>query len=192
MANSKTLKTAIEMIKAAKNPLVSIASGANRHTATKSITKFIDQSGLYFFTTQMGKGVVDERHPKCLGTSALSENDYLHCAIDRADLIINIGHDVSEKPPFFMSEESGKKVIHVSYFPAEMDDVYFPQLEVLGCTAENISKLGDLLEGQDGKNEYFEKVKAEIDKNVYAKSDCLLYTSPSPRDATLSRMPSSA
>ena len=32
---------------------------------------------------------------------------------------------------------------------------------------------------------------AEID-NIVAVKDCLLYTSPSPRDATLSRMPSSA
>ena len=32
----------------------------------------------------------------------------------------------------------------------------------------------------------------EILKNLIAAVDCLLYTSPSPRDATLSRMPSSA
>lgn len=170
-ASQKTLNEACEMIKASKNPLISIASGANRHFATKTIRKFVDQSGLYFFTTQMGKGVVDERHPKCLGTAALSEGDYLHCAIDRSDLIINIGHDVSEKPPFFMTESSGKKVIHVSYFPAEMDDVYFPQLEVIGCTAVNINQLGNLLEGHDGSNEYFEKVKGEIDEHVYSKSE---------------------
>ena len=30
------------------------------------------------------------------------------------------------------------------------------------------------------------------DKNIVIDIDCLLYTSPSPRDATLSRMPSSA
>ena len=31
------------------------------------------------------------------------------------------------------------------------------------------------------------------DQEIFAKiNDCLLYTSPSPRDATLSRMPSSA
>ena len=36
-------------------------------------------------------------------------------------------------------------------------------------------------------------VKATDDVVVYARDgDCLLYTSPSPRDATLSRMPSSA
>ena len=37
-----------------------------------------------------------------LGTAALSERDYVHDAIDRADLIIAIGHDTVEKPPFLM------------------------------------------------------------------------------------------
>ena len=32
----------------------------------------------------------------------------------------------------------------------------------------------------------------KIDQDFYSSNDCLLYTSPSPRDATLSRMPSSA
>ena len=48
----------------------------------------------------MGKGVVDENHPMCLSAAALSKDDFVHCAIDRADLIINVGHDVIEKPPF--------------------------------------------------------------------------------------------
>ena len=49
----------------------------------------------------MGKGVVDEKLPTFLGTAALSADDYLHCAIDRADLIINVGHDVIEKASLF-------------------------------------------------------------------------------------------
>ena len=32
----------------------------------------------------------------------------------------------------------------------------------------------------------------DLEVNVVAKKDCLLYTSPSPRDRTRSRMPSSA
>ena len=38
-----------------------------------------------------------------------------------------------------------------------------------------------------GANDRYESVK-----QAYQNCDCLLYTSPSPRDATLSRMPSSA
>jgi len=37
-----------------------------------------------------------------MGTAALSERDYVHEAIDRADLILAIGHDTVEKPPFLM------------------------------------------------------------------------------------------
>ena len=39
-------------------------------------------------------------------------------AIDRADLIIAIGHDTIEKPPFIMGE-GGPQVIHVGYTPGQ-------------------------------------------------------------------------
>ena len=41
-----------------------------------------------------------------MGTAALSERDYVHEAIDRADLILAIGHDTVEKPPFIMGERA--------------------------------------------------------------------------------------
>ena len=37
-----------------------------------------------------------------------------------------------------------------------------------------------------------ERIEKKLDSHVELVNDCLLYTSPSPRDATLSRMPSSA
>lgn len=43
-----------------------------------------------------------EDHPLYLGCCALSAKDYVHVCIEKADLIINIGHDVVEKPPFMM------------------------------------------------------------------------------------------
>jgi len=39
-----------------------------------------------------------------MGTAALSERDYVHEAVERADLIVTIGHDTVEKPPFIMAE----------------------------------------------------------------------------------------
>lgn len=45
---------------------------------------------------------VAEDHPLYLGCCALSANDYVHVCIEKADLIINVGHDVVEKPPFIM------------------------------------------------------------------------------------------
>ena len=130
-ASGQSIAQAVSMIKEAKLPLLLIGAGANRKRASEALTKLIDTSGLYYFDTQMGKGVVDERHAQYIGTAALSDNDYVHCAIDRADLIINVGHDVIEKPPFFM-EKDGKEVIHINFEAANIDDVYFPQLNIVG------------------------------------------------------------
>ena len=42
------------------------------------------------------------------------------------------------------------------------------------------------------KNPWWGQGITGYDDNPFMKDGCLLYTSPSPRDATLSRMPSSA
>jgi acetolactate synthase I/II/III large subunit len=167
-ASQSAIGQAAEMIQTAKRPLLLIASACNRNNSAPALRDFVDRTGIYFFSTQMGKGAVDERHPRCLGTAALSDGDYLHCAIERADLIINVGHDVSEKPPFLM-RKGGQTVVHVSYFPAEMDDVYFPQHEVIGCTATNMRMLADEIEpSAEWELDYFGRVRAEIEAQVFA------------------------
>jgi len=55
----------------------------------KVLKQLIDKTGIPFITTQMGKGVVDERHPRFLGNAALSSGDFVHRAVEAADLIIS-------------------------------------------------------------------------------------------------------
>ena len=148
VADTKALQAAAALIEKAEKPMLLIGASANRNLTGRALKSFIEQTGIPFFNTQMGKGVVDERHELFLGTAALSENDYLHDAIEQADLIINVGHDVIEKPPFFM-HENGTKVIHVNYFSAEVDRVYFPQVEVVGDIANSVQYLADHIKPQD-------------------------------------------
>lgn len=164
-ANQNMIAQAAEMINKAKMPLLLIGAAANRNRISLALTDFVDKTGIWFFNTQMGKGVIDERHPRFLGTAALSANDFLHCAIDRADLIINVGHDVIEKPPFFM-EHGGKKVIHINNFSAEVDEVYFPQLELVGDIASSVESLANICSSNNWDNSYFETVKDEIDSHL--------------------------
>src|SRR5262249_51666850 len=102
IADGKAILHAAEAITAAKRPLLMVGAGANRKSSSRMLREFIDKTGVPFFTTQMGKGVVDECHPLWLGNAALSDGDFVHRAIENADCIINVGHDVIEKPPFFM------------------------------------------------------------------------------------------
>ncbi len=147
IAEDKAVRQAVEMIERAKHPLLLIGAGANRKSTSNILGKFIDQTGIPFFSTQMGKGVVDERHPLFLGNAALSADDFLHRAIESADLIINAGHDVVEKPPFFMTQD-GFKVIHINFSSAAVDPVYFPQLEVVGDIANSIWQIMERLTNQ--------------------------------------------
>ncbi len=169
--DESALDQAAEMIRTASRPLLLIGAGANRNQTCRALRRLVDQTGIYFFNTQMGKGVVDERHPRFLGTAALSDKDYLHCAIERADLIINVGHDVIEKPPFFMTP-GGTRVIHINYFSAKVDEVYFPQLNVVGDIAQSIEGLNHRLELSPNWNfEYFDRVKQEVEQHIEEKND---------------------
>jgi len=73
----------------------------------------------------------------------------VHRAIGAADLIVNIGHDVIEKPPFFM-QPGGAEVIHINFRSAEVDPVYFPHYEVIGDIANAIWQLKETIKPQAG------------------------------------------
>ena len=165
MASDAAIGQAVRSIRDARHPLVLIGAGANRKDACEAIDEFVHATGLPFFATQMGKGVVDERSPLCLGTAALSDGDYIHCAIDRAVLVINIGHDVVEKPPFLM-EPGGKTVVHVNYRSAQVDQVYFPQVEVVGDLATSVRRLCAGTGRIDADLDYSLRVKVEIDGHI--------------------------
>ena len=170
VAADDVIGEAASVIRAAKHPLVLIGAGANRKDARGALSDFVHATGIPFFNTQMGKGVVDERSSLFLGTAALSDKDYVHCAIDRADLVINIGHDVVEKPPFFM-EPGGKTVIHVNYRSAQVDQVYFPQIELVGDLTASIQRLKDAVGRIEADFEYFDRVREEIKRHLARDSE---------------------
>ncbi len=165
-ADDQDISKAARMIQETKMPLILIGAGANRKRTSRALEKLIEKTQIPYFTTQMGKGVVDARHPQYLGTAALSDNDFLHCAISRADLIINIGHDVIEKPPFFMTDN--QKVIHINFFPAHVDEVYFPQLIIVGDIASSVEHLSRHIEGKSPNWDfsYFMRIQKEVNEHL--------------------------
>jgi acetolactate synthase-1/2/3 large subunit len=147
VAHRTALDRAAEMLLAAERPLIMLGAAASRPRSTAGLQGFVRRTGIPFFTTQMGKGTVAAGTSLYMGTAALSERDYVHEAIERADLILAIGHDTIEKPPFIMGP-GGPKVIHVSYTPANVEGVYFPHAEVVGDVGPSLELLADRVEGR--------------------------------------------
>ncbi|WP_038366760.1 acetolactate synthase large subunit [Bosea sp. UNC402CLCol] len=148
VAPAVALDRATQMILAAKRPLVMIGAAGNRPRLVEPLSAFVRKIGVPFFNTQMGKGAVTGGSNLYLGTAALSEGDYVHEAVAAADLIIAVGHDTVEKPPFLMRSAGGPKVIHVGYQSANVEQVYHPDAEVIGDIGASVTALGDRLGGK--------------------------------------------
>jgi acetolactate synthase-1/2/3 large subunit len=147
VASAEALDRAAAMIVAARRPLVMLGAAASRPRSSQDVAQFVLRTRIPYFTTQMGKGTVPGGTELYMGTAALSERDYVHDAIERADLIVTIGHDTSEKPPFIMNDDR-PQVIHVGYQPATVEQVYFPQAEVVGDMGRSLCLLGDRVVGK--------------------------------------------
>ncbi|MCJ2124946.1 acetolactate synthase large subunit [Methylobacterium sp. J-077] len=147
VAHPAAIERAAAMILRAKRPLIMLGAAASRPRATGELGGFVQRTQIPFFTTQMGKGTVASGTNLYMGTAALSERDYVHEAIDRADLIIAIGHDTIEKPPFFMGQ-ADQKVLHIGYMPANVEQVYYPDAEVVGDLGPTLKLLADKLDGK--------------------------------------------
>ncbi len=162
VVEDKAVARALGLLREAKRPVLLVGAGANRKMTSRMLRAFVDKQGIPFVTTQMGKGVIDETHPRFLGNCALSADDFPHRALEAADCILNVGHDVVEKPPFFMNT-GARKVIHVNFTTAEVDPVYFPQAGMVGDIAHSIWRLNEALEPQAHWDfTYFEKVAAAL------------------------------
>ena len=147
VAPPAALDEAFELILQAERPLVMLGAAASRPHLAHALSDFVRRLQIPFFNTHMGKGAVAGGSGLYMGTAALSERDYVHQAIDRADLIICIGHDTLEKPPFLMGP-MGPKVPHVGYLPATVEEVYFPHAELVGDVGPTLELLADRLEGR--------------------------------------------
>jgi acetolactate synthase I/II/III large subunit len=147
VAQSAALDRAATLIQKAERPLIMLGAAASRRRLADALSDFVKRAQIPFFNTQMGKGSVSGGSDLYIGTAALSERDYVHDAIDRADLIIAIGHDTVEKPPFFMGP-NGPMVLHVGYLPATVEEVYFPHAELIGDVGPSLMLLAERLEGK--------------------------------------------
>lgn len=166
VAPAAALERAEDMVLAAERPLVMVGAAGNRPWLVEALSAFVGRTRLPFFNTQMGKGAVTGGSDLYLGTAALSECDYVHEAVTRADLILAIGHDTVEKPPFLMKSAGGPKVIHIGYQSATVEQVYHPDFEVIGDIGASVEALGARLEGRltqdEGMLELRQKILAHL------------------------------
>lgn len=136
--DDKIVDQAFELLRTAKRPVIVAGNGTIRKRASKQLRQFCEATGIGVLSTFMGKGCVDMDADYCLFTIGLGSKDFPTLAIDDADLVITMGFDMVEYHPHLWNPNSDKCIIHADFLPAEIDEHYNPQVELVGDLAHTL------------------------------------------------------
>lgn len=137
-ADHKAVAQAVQVIAAAESPLILAGNGAIRKRAATQLRKFAHKVGIGVVNTFMGKGAVSRLDEHCLFTLGLQGRDHINQALDQADVIISVGYDLVEYAPHFWNKHGSKKIVHIDFWPAEIDEEYSTTVDISADIADTI------------------------------------------------------
>lgn len=142
----KAVAMAVDLIKSAKRPIILAGNGCIRERASKQLNRFVEQTGIMAAMTFMAKGAIDSRNPKSLLVAGLGSRDHVTEAFERADLVITIGYDLIEWHPEMWNKGMDKKIIHIDFEPAEVDNFYRCEVEIVSDIAAALWELNEQID----------------------------------------------
>jgi acetolactate synthase-1/2/3 large subunit len=160
----QSIAAAAGLINRARYPLIIVSSGANRKLISWQIREFVEKTGIYVVHTQMGKGVLNDSSEYSLYATGIHGRDYVNCAIDKADLIITMGYNIVEYPPYIWNEKLDKKIISIDFAEAEVDRYYNPEVEVVGDISFSLMGLADKIAPNSKRS--FQPVREMLDRKL--------------------------
>lgn len=135
------IDNAFEMIATSEHPIILVGNGVARKNASMQLRKFCERTKIGAMSTFMAKGCVDVDADECMFTIGLGSRDRMSYLIDQADLVITLGFDMVEYHPKLWNPNCDKKIIHADFLPAEIDQNYHPQIELIGDIAHTLEEL---------------------------------------------------
>lgn len=144
-ADYKAVRQAVEAIARARNPMILSGNGAVRKRAARQLRRLARKLGVGVVNTFMGKGAIPRGDRHCLYTIGLQQRDYVNAALDDCDLVIAVGYDLVEYAPNHWNKQGGKTIVHIDFAPAEVDEDYDPDVEVVGDIADALWQINERL-----------------------------------------------
>ncbi len=139
--DEEVIDNAFEIIASSKRPIILAGNGVIRKDASKQLRKFCELTDIGVMSTFMAKGCVDKDSEHCLFTIGLGSRDRMSFLIDDADVVITLGFDMVEYHPSLWNPGCDKKIIHADFLPAEIDQHYHPQIELIGDLEHTLEEL---------------------------------------------------
>jgi acetolactate synthase-1/2/3 large subunit len=140
---ARELLRAADLVRAAISPVVLAGNGVVRAKGAPALREFVRATGIPVAETFMGKGLIPPDNPKWLGSVGLQSGDYNMAGFDEADLVLAIGYDLVEHSPEHWNPRRDKKIICIDSVPAEIDEYFIPEVELIGDIYHVLTRLGE-------------------------------------------------
>jgi len=149
VADDKILDKAWERIRSARRPIILAGNGCIRRRASKQLRRFVEKTGIGVVNTFMAKGCVDMDDERSVYTVGLGARDCPAIALEKSDLVISLGYDMVEYHPRLWNADGALDIVHFDFIPAEIDEHYRIDVEVVGDLAHSLWALNQRAEGAE-------------------------------------------
>ncbi|AAS50293.1 AAL073Wp [Eremothecium gossypii ATCC 10895] len=148
-AEEEVVSTVLELVANAKHPVILSDACASRHDVKQETKQLIDVTQFPAFVTPMGKGSIDEQHPRFGGVyvGTLSAPDVKE-AVESADLILSVGALLSDfNTGSFSYSYKTKNIVEFHSDHTKIRSATFPGIKMKTVLQNLVKRIGEAAKG---------------------------------------------
>jgi 3D-(3,5/4)-trihydroxycyclohexane-1,2-dione acylhydrolase (decyclizing) len=157
----EALARAVELVRAARRPLIVAGGGVIYSEATAALRAFVDATGIPVCETQAGRGALVSEHPLSLGAVGATGTLAANRLARAADLVIGVGTRWSDFTTASKSAFADPGVRFVNVNVAGFDAAKHSGLPLVGDARAVLERLQRALQGHRAPAEWQERARTE-------------------------------
>ena len=145
-AGKRSLSDAARLINSAKSPVVLLGLMASKPKFSEAIRRLLTSTTFPIVGTFQAAGAISrEEFAYFGGRVGQIANQPSDALLDSADLVLTIGYDAVEYWPSHWNKDKARPIIHIDVVPANIENDYSPEVELVGDIGETLEALAPLL-----------------------------------------------
>ncbi len=157
--DAQAIRRAVALIRAAKQPLLIAGGGVLYSEASRTLAKFVEQTGIPVAETQAGKGSLLYDHPQNMGAMGVTGTPGANLLARHADLIIGVGTRYADFTTASKTAFQNPAVKFININVAEFDAGKHLGLPLVADAKVALEELGRAVEGYRVSEEFQERIR---------------------------------
>jgi acetolactate synthase I/II/III large subunit len=140
--HGKQVREAARLLVESRRPVLYVGGGVIKAGASRELRRLTDLTGAPVVTTLMARGALPDSHPQHLGMPGMHGTVAAVAALQKADLIINLGARFDDRVTGKLSSFApGATIVHADIDPAEISKNRTADVPIVGDAKDVITEL---------------------------------------------------